>query len=77
MMRAFNRLAVAGSANPSQLAGDISDALMITVFSLPVAGIAFCVWIWVTVMLRRKRSLELKSTQHSQSGGDSQKYIAR
>jgi biopolymer transport protein ExbB/TolQ len=73
MMRAFRRLAVAENVNPSQLAGDISNALMITVISLPVAGIAFCVWMWATVTLRRIRALDPTGTPHSKSGEDSHK----
>jgi biopolymer transport protein ExbB/TolQ len=44
--------------NPRQVAGDISDAIMEGAIAIPVAGIAFCVWMWATVRLRRMRTLE-------------------
>jgi biopolymer transport protein ExbB/TolQ len=73
MMRAFSRLAVAENVKPSQLAGDISNALITTLISLPVAGIAFCVWMWATVTLRQVRTLDRTCIQQSKFGEDSHK----
>jgi biopolymer transport protein ExbB/TolQ len=70
MMRAFSRLAVAENVNPSQLAGDISNALITTLISLPLAGIAFCVWMWATVTLRRIQTPDPTRIQHSKPGKD-------
>lgn len=53
MTRAFSTLAEAESVDPSQLASDISNSLLVGVIAIPIAGIAFCVWIWTIVKLRR------------------------
>lgn len=70
MMRAFSRLAVTENGNPSQLAGDISNALITTLISLPLAGIAFCVWMWATVTLRRIQTSDPTRIQDSRPGKD-------
>ena len=71
--RAFSRLAVAENVKPSQLAGDISNALSTTLISLPVAGIAFCVWMWATVTLWQIRTLDPTGIQPSKVLEDSHK----
>ena len=43
MIRAFATLEKNGSADPSKLAGDISEALLITMWSLPPACVAFLI----------------------------------
>jgi hypothetical protein len=73
IMRAFSRLAVAENVKPSQLAGDISNALITTLISLPVAGIAFCLWMWATVTLRQIRTLDPTGIQQSKVLEDSHK----
>jgi hypothetical protein len=58
MIRAFGRLAETEDVSPSQLAGDISNSLIIGAAAIPVAGLAFLVWIWATVQVRRTRDSE-------------------
>ena len=67
LMRSFGRLAETTSVNPSQLASDISNSLMVGVIAILIAGIAFCVWLWVSFVIRRKKALEPMTFQDSNS----------
>ncbi|TWT72665.1 MotA/TolQ/ExbB proton channel family protein [Crateriforma conspicua] len=53
MMRSFDALAKAESVEPSQLAGDISTSLSIGAISIPIAIVAFAIWLWATLRLRK------------------------
>jgi biopolymer transport protein ExbB/TolQ len=43
MMRAFSTLEASGGADPAKLAGDISGAILTTLYSLPIAGLGFLI----------------------------------
>ena len=53
MMRSFDALAKTESVEPSQLAGDITRSLSIGAISVPIAIVAFAVWLWTTFKLRK------------------------
>ena len=64
MMRSFDALTKSENVEPSQLAGDISTSLSIGSISVPLAIVAFAVWIWATLKLRKiNRSATVTSTQ--------------
>jgi hypothetical protein len=54
MMRSFDSLAKTDSVEPSQLAGDISTSLSIGAISIPIAIAAFAIWLWATLVLRKR-----------------------
>ncbi|WP_404308967.1 MotA/TolQ/ExbB proton channel family protein [Neorhodopirellula lusitana] len=63
MMRSFDALAKAESVEPSQLAGDISTSLSVGAVSVPVAIVAFAIWLWATLKLRKvERSATIELT---------------
>ena len=62
MMRTLDATADGDSVEPSQLAGDISTSLIIGTISFPIAIVAFAIWLWATIKLRKlKRSAMIGS----------------
>lgn len=53
MMRSFDAMAKADNVEPSQLAGDISTSLSIGAISVPLGIVAFVIWLWATLRLRK------------------------